>query len=177
MPNWCHNSLAVSGPPEELQSFAEQVRGEEQPLSFAALVPEPAGLLERPMLGSETFNPDLPDAQLDWYGWRVRHWGTKWEARFEGPAVALGDSDAQVGPASGHQQLGSELHYGFYTAWSPPMPWLLAASRHFPQLTLELQWAEPGADAAGRYGVRDGQVLAKVDLEVDQVLPAEERWY
>lgn len=42
MPNWCHNTLAVHGDKDVLQAFVEQVRTEEQPLSFNAIVPEPS---------------------------------------------------------------------------------------------------------------------------------------
>lgn len=42
MPNWCHNTLTVRGESGELRHFVETVReSDEQPLSFAKLVPEP----------------------------------------------------------------------------------------------------------------------------------------
>ncbi len=54
MPNWVHNVLTVHGPADILRAFADQVRGTpyghdaEQPLDFAAIVPEPDGLYDRP---------------------------------------------------------------------------------------------------------------------------------
>jgi hypothetical protein len=43
LPNWCHNTLTVSGEADELARFVEAVReSDEQPLSFAKLVPEPS---------------------------------------------------------------------------------------------------------------------------------------
>jgi hypothetical protein len=42
MPNWCHNTLTVSGEEAALAVFVEKVKTEEQPLSFAAIIPEPS---------------------------------------------------------------------------------------------------------------------------------------
>ena len=42
MPNWCHNTLTVSGDEAQLRAFVEQVQTEEQPLSFATIVPQPS---------------------------------------------------------------------------------------------------------------------------------------
>lgn len=40
IPNWCHNTLTVRGETETLLAFVEKVKTEEQPLSFAAHVPD-----------------------------------------------------------------------------------------------------------------------------------------
>lgn len=42
MPNWCHNTLTVSGEEAELAVFIEKVRTDEQPLTFEAIVPQPS---------------------------------------------------------------------------------------------------------------------------------------
>jgi len=42
MPNWCHNTLTVSGEEAELQIFIEKVKTDEQPLTFEAIVPQPS---------------------------------------------------------------------------------------------------------------------------------------
>lgn len=42
MPNWCHNTLTVTGPEEELGRFVRRVMTSEQPLSFAQIAPEPS---------------------------------------------------------------------------------------------------------------------------------------
>lgn len=47
MPNWCHNTLTVTGPADELRAFAADAKTETQPLSFERHVPVPAELFER----------------------------------------------------------------------------------------------------------------------------------
>ncbi len=44
MPNWCHNTLTVTGDAEELAAFVEKAKPADgsQPLAFASHVPEPS---------------------------------------------------------------------------------------------------------------------------------------
>lgn len=43
MPNWCHNTLTASGPLEGVARFKRDARvSDEQPLSFARILPEPS---------------------------------------------------------------------------------------------------------------------------------------
>lgn len=41
-PNWCHNTLTVQGDEADLAVFVAKVTTDEQPLSFATLVPQPS---------------------------------------------------------------------------------------------------------------------------------------
>ena len=59
MPNWCNNTLTVTGPNHELQRFYNLNRGPDTELSLDALVPEPES--------------------VDWHSWRMSNWGTKWD--------------------------------------------------------------------------------------------------
>lgn len=124
MPNWCGNSLTVTGPAEELARFKTTVRGrgpygedhEEQCLSFHTTVPQ----------------PKFEDNDEGWYHWRVSRWGTKWEA-----------SDPRLTEKEG------ALVYRFETAWCPPDAWLRATAPQFPELEFRLFYAEGGANFAG----------------------------
>lgn len=215
MPNWAHNHLTVTGPADQLQNFAEHVRGvpygaqDEQPLSFARIVPEPDGLYDRPAtdmsragellrwrllrdaLSEGRVRSDMraeaeavvavqpvSDDELDALEFHTLHWGTKWDANFDGPAVAIGREEARVSLPAG--QLPSadttELQYSFLTAWSPPTPVITAAGKRWPTLTFTLRWAEPGNDAAAEVRVHAEQVTV-TDLEVDDVLAPEDQWF
>lgn len=200
MPNWCHNTLKVSGPEQQLKDFVEQAKTDEQPLSFGQIIPEPAGLTEREMNTAENVLPakaveaigddsmvrvqalfsaveQMPEERLDWYHWRCLKWGTKWDANFDGPPVAVTDvEEARVCDGSGLIVDGLEAHYSFLTAWSPPEAFCISASVLFSQLTFELTYAEPGCGGAGRYLIKAGK-STYTSLEVDDVLAREDQWY
>ena len=130
MPNWCFNSLTVSGSRDDLLVFAEQARGTslaaegELPLSLHALVPAPD-------LGNDAKG----------YEWRRKTWGTKRDL----DGVDFHDCEMF-------------LCYRFATAWSPPRNWLGLVSGQFPDLRFELAYAEPGEIIAGELVCEEGSV-------------------
>lgn len=64
MPNWCENSLTITGENEEIRKFKEEntiIVDGELTLSFNLMV-------------------TLPQEEEDnWYDWHVTYWGTKWD--------------------------------------------------------------------------------------------------
>lgn len=58
MPNWCSNSVQISGPHQEITNLVSQMTA-----------------------GSTTMQPMncLPRPEDGWYEWCVANWGTKWE--------------------------------------------------------------------------------------------------
>ena len=63
MPNWCSNSLCVSGDSEALEAFQTAVKKETTDLSLNALVPMPEELEET----------KSPSDEPNWYNWRCEH--------------------------------------------------------------------------------------------------------
>ena len=59
----------------------------------------------------------------DWYGWCNRNWGTKWNAY-----------DVHF------DQESQSIH--FLTAWDTPMPVIDKLSQMFPEVEIDLQWAD-----------------------------------
>lgn len=172
MPNWCHNKLTVVGDPELVAAFVENVKGAdeddapEQPLSFEKIDPTPVELLDTNRAGGA-----LPG----WYRWRLVHWGTKWDASFGAPLVALGSG---VVPETRTPIVEpGKAFYAFETAWAPPLHVIETASRQHPGLRLTLVWGEPGSDIAGRHVFEDGEEIEAEGLDVDEALIAEEMWF
>lgn len=115
-----------------------------------------------------------------WYVMRNSQWGTKWDASFGEPIIAIGqegmDVDACI-EAEGVTVTPEAAIYKFDTAWSPPIPWLQRTSELEPELEFELQYGEPGNDFAGRVRYVAGLCIEDVELDVSDVLAPEELWF
>ena len=209
MPNWCHNTLDVTGEPEAVAAYVEHVRipagkidNEERAL-FLRLADdaEAAGHGERAKELREsvedqpeqvdyagqplTFEADAPTPEESeggdgWYFWRLENWGTKWDASFTEPFIAVGsdesDPEATVA-AQGVTVVDGAAIYKFDTAWAPPAAWLRATAKAHPELTFVLRFGEPGGDFAGQIMCIGGEVTDERELEVSEVLAEEEMWF
>lgn len=169
MPNWCHNSLVVDGEPAHVRVFVDRARGpkaddgREQPLTLTAHVPEPS------------LDPEAA------YEWRLAHWGCKWDADFgDGLGTTMeadsADVDATLETLGAVSEDGSAI-FPFLTPNSPPLAWLVGASREHSNLRFVLRWAEPGLELAGETTAVAGDVVGYEDLLVEDVLAPEELWY
>jgi hypothetical protein len=117
-----------------------------------------------------------------WHEWRLAHWGCKWDANFEGPAVALGTEKAEV--EADLAQMGrvdlspvGMVVYRFTTPWGPPNEWLARTALLENKLKFSLEYAEPGGNFAGRLIWNQGLLVEESGLEVSDLLSEEEMWY
>jgi hypothetical protein len=142
MPNWCSNYLIA--PKKVLRA---QIKDGKLDFNMAVPMPKHQPDLSKP-------NPFFAEGGLgleeqkkfesnNWYDWRVEHWGTKWNAC---------DSYYDVNGID------------FTTAWSPPIPWLLALSKKYPDKQITLQYSEEGFAIRGSITVLDGKPIKEVDL-------------
>jgi hypothetical protein len=166
MPNWCYNSLCVSGNEEKLADFvsktiipsdmsSETDYNEEHKFTFNILHPLPKALegTTSPLrkLEGETEeqykermaeNVRLYGAE-DWYRWQLDNWGTKWDA-----------THTQV------EQLDSScLFVRFDTAWSPPTEWYLKIFKMYPELTFEVVVGEESQAYCGKMVATGGEIV------------------
>jgi hypothetical protein len=240
-PNWAHSTLTVRGETAPLLAFVEKVKTDEQPLTFAAHVPDwpkeqidaidaaemedcylcggtgfrPRTELEALTMGVEIFHsnavkedvsdderiacngckdPDkewlpgvpgtgrrLPPEKMGcWWDMRLSQWGTKWDASFGEPFIALGSQEADVDvciEAKGGTITPTVAIYKFDTAWSPPIPWLTTVAEMEPELEFDLHYGEPGNDFAGRIHFAGGVCVLDEECEVDEILAPEELWF
>lgn len=70
----------------------------------------------------------------DWYDWRYKNWGCKWNAD---------TTSLEVNEKS--------IFCSFYTPWNPPEEWFATLCTRFPNCTFHLEYYEPGCFFAGQY--------------------------
>ena len=220
MPNWCHNTLTVSGDESHVLAFVERAKSAEAPLSFNNFVPEPPDDVLREleefkpctMCGACGTLPKSPEqarargarwydwmasredrtcnvcrgtkrervGSEGWYRWRCEHWGTKWDAAFGEPFIALGsgDMDVELSVETKGATLTPEVAvFKFDTAWAPPLSFAEAVSEQYPDLEFTLRYGEPGEGFAGETRFIGGLTIEEVELSLDEVLAPEEMWF
>ena len=77
-----------------------------------------------------------------WYEFCLKHWGTKWQGTY----------------LSHKRTSARRVVLSFDTAWTPPKPVVLAASKKFPECKFNLKYYEGGCAFKGQYKVSDGCV-------------------
>lgn len=160
----CHTTLTVRGSDAEVARFMHAVRTDEQPLSFAALVPEPEDLEEGDAL----------------YDWRTEAWGTSWDAEFLDPELDLEELDEELEREDEEEDDDGEERgywsYSFTTPYRPAEAFCLAASAQFPALRLEIEYALVASEVAERVFFAGGQVSERIALKVGEVLTDPDSW-
>lgn len=97
----------------------------------------------------------------DWYTWNNRNWGTKWD-------VAVGDGEEY--PETElideiEEEVGNKsIIYRFDTAWSPPVPAIMALSQLVPNCVVTLDWQEEQGFGGQVEFVR-GEITAESEYE------------
>lgn len=72
---------------------------------------------------------DMQDKGLvDWYSWNIDNWGTKWDA------YSIDVERVQ----------DNQLTIRFDSAWAPPSPVIHAMQEQHPELSITLEFEEPG---------------------------------
>jgi hypothetical protein len=130
MPNWCYNSMQITGTISEITRFKQTCirtvsENEQAQLDFSAIVPP----------------PDFSGDNNAWGDWAREHWGTTCDRGFHVTVDAPGCY---------------EFH--FYTAWDPPVPVWEKMAKMFPALEFSLSGYEPLADFAFEGMIQGGKL-------------------
>lgn len=153
MPNWCQNNLVTRGPEETVARFCLTVEtgmSPEAALAAAELILATGAHTDADVAGvARSFEGDdyqaLSFAQTvpaQTYDERCDRWGTKLDA--DEPRLM----DRKPGSAT----------WFFYTAWSPPVPWVMRTADMWADLEFELIWLEPEMPFAGRMTAHGSEV-------------------
>ena len=130
MPNWCNNSITITGPVETVKQLWEDAKtaheGEFGLLSAMSPMPKE---LEGTTAPSED--------GMNWYNWRVSNWGTKWDISDEG----LEFIENEDGTA--------EITGWFDSAWAPPIGAYEKFCDDMDNCEISASYYEMGMDFAG----------------------------
>lgn len=156
MPNHVDMDFWVKGNVEELNKFAEFAKenynGQELLLSANKFIPYPKQYRELDELAQKersagTGNWITDGFNSGGYEWCCNNWGTKW-----------GIYDAAIVKQKLSGKVGY-IKYNCFSAWSPPIPVILAMSEKFPTLEFKLNYYECGAQYKGQVVAKEGKVV------------------
>jgi hypothetical protein len=157
MPNWCDNTISISGNPVSIKNLKEFVGrpvvqdGEEikEPIySLANIMPSTPD--SPPLLGEMSKST----GHEDWYHNNINSWGTKWDVCGNVYMSDYKEGDESIG-------------YSFDSAWSPPTPTTERLSEIFPELTIEHKYYESGCDFWGIETYKAGELVSEEGGELD----------
>lgn len=144
MPNWCDNSISISGPKKNIEEIAKTN------LSLNKLIPCPEELNDiiSGSIGNNKKENNFFKEQLennvkkygakDWYDWNVANWGTKWD-------ITPNDVDVSYEKNTG------TITSTFQSAWAPPIEAMKKIVAKYPKISIRLDYVETGACFAGTY--------------------------
>ena len=118
MPNWCDNQITITGPNSVIDKIEKIVKEESNNIENGLLQffhPMPKELMETEKSSDDKKMNKQPfvDGVNNWYDWRVKNWGTKWElCEFYGV-----DRQYLTEQSEGE----STISFAFSSAWSPPI--------------------------------------------------------
>jgi hypothetical protein len=158
MPNWCDNTISISGNAISIKNLKEFVgrpidredeKIEEPIYSLANIMPSTPDAT--PMLGEMSKSEGVDD----WYHNNINSWGTKWDV--------AGNAYVNINYKEGDEFIG----YSFDSAWSPPTPTTQRLSEIFPELTIEHKYYESGCDFWGIEIYKAGEMISEEGGELD----------
>jgi hypothetical protein len=145
MPNWCDNSLTISGDTEAVlaavEMLSERPEGKIPHLAFGTILPRPKGV-------------DDPGTLIEW---SIAEWGTKWDIAETDGAFEVFES-----PLPNVDLMATAA---FQTAWSPPIPFYRKATVLCPEVRMETQWMEEGLNFRGKAVFQGGDNLEFIEEE------------
>jgi hypothetical protein len=168
MPNHITNKVTFLGKEAEIKTLLDAISSKKDIIDFEKIIPMPKvlhGVSSPPHIVSEEEykkemdgladrkkNPTEIDKLMgithgitqkmadfyiekygacDWYGWSLNHWGTKWSAYSQSKGEIIPTNSGIV-----------KITLEFQTAWSTPYPVIVELSKRYPNIRMELKWAD-----------------------------------
>jgi hypothetical protein len=143
MPNWCNNYIEITGPAKTVNALWTAATAEDSGL-LNAMVPMPAELSNTVKGSGDELQTEKYDGYTNWYDWAVDRWGTKWDVDIQGLEYMEEDGVVSI---SGY----------FESAWAPPIDAIRTYASANPNVSITLDYHEPGMAFVGRYIIEDGE--------------------
>jgi hypothetical protein len=142
MPNWCNNNITIQGPTDTIKTLWEEA---EKDGLLNAIKPMPEILKDTTSPAPADIDKVQQQTMIaqtgfdNWYDWRVKNWGVKWDVSTEG----LEFTDNGDGTAS--------ITGWFDSPWGPPIESYNTFCDDNDNCSLTASYHEPGMDFAGVY--------------------------
>jgi len=153
MPNWCNNTITMSGPKDKIKKIWDN----KDKGFLQQLYPMPAELEGTTSPAPKEGEPQpLVDGYDNWYDWRVSNWSTKWDVDTEGLELVENNDSATI-------------QGWFDSAWAPP----IGAYDHFlannEDCSISSMYYEGGMDFAGEWVDGCDTMINPSDYTADQM--------
>lgn len=124
MPNWCSNSLTITGHKYDIETILERLRKGDADKMFETLI---------------GINPEISVEQYEknWYDENISRFGTKWDVSYTMDMFQYSEDT---------------IYITFETAWSPPVEFCRSLSKMY-NVKCVLFYSEPGIGFAGQFEV------------------------
>ena len=163
MPNWCDNTISISGPAEKLSPIFTKLKEDDSSGLCSILHPMPENTFMG-NLGQDERKKCAEENIPNWYDWCVSNWGTKWDTS---------DGDWTYEDAGDGNAI---LTGSFQTAWGPPVGVYTHCQEAHPDLHIEAMYYEGGCAFAGMWNSIDGEdhySLEGTKKDIEDQLPEE----
>lgn len=166
MPNHCMNYLDVKGSFKNVLKFVEETHkiiehdsgSKHYTLSFEKILPTPI-----------KENGEIID---EWYDWRLKHWGTKWDLYDDYGGFIAGDRTEILTDNEEYNlktllelkvedEVDTQYYLTFCTAWCPPMEMYYHLMEKYKELdmTFRASYDEGGCGFAGHIEFKQGEII------------------
>ena len=155
MPNWCKNTLTISGDSRKIEILLEAAKKSNSDqregrydIGFLYPMPFPLDNVS-----------DSPE-NTNWYDWRISHWGTKWSPTIQGEQF---DHFLEEYKKGNYFETVTE---SFGSAWSPPTGLIARIAELFPELSFQLSYYETGMCFKVEVYFEKGEMTHQEDSEL-----------
>jgi hypothetical protein len=164
MPNWCNNTISLTGPKEKIKQLFDKTKASGEFLEQLCPCPEELNITAGRVGGDD--DPEQIElvakekANLEkygysnWYDWKVAQWGTKWDVDTENLELSKD---------------GTTITGWFDSAWAPP----IGAYEYFltenEDCSISSLYYEGGMDFAGKWEDFADMTVTPGDFTADEM--------